>query len=527
MKTFLLFVLTLSGSLAFAGPFKNIDSIKKSLNFNSYYSQKNPSRPLKIAVLDKGFYGYEKQIGKTLPANTRYVAGPVTNPDGIRVEHGLKMAQILTSLMTNDLQAKQWMPELTLYNAFGYSNFKAAIDDVIANKVDLVLYSEVWEYGGNNDGQGFINAQVTRAARAGVLWVNAVGNFGRTTYNTRVRTGDDNWVALPDRNNALAIRCQPTQGKKCQVKIVLSWDDFKNDVEAGTKKDLDLALTDDLLNVIQSSALTQSSDRKESRPGYSKYPREIIAAELSPGLFYIRVKDRSNNLSDEDSLRITADGDGVSMPSNTPQETALNPADNPLVIAVGANDSDRSSSSLRMKKPDLMAPSSIVLQNDDEFRGSSNSAAIVAAGLALLKSAKPDMTREEMLRAVRVSYDWHIPGLSLTLLKFAPTGDRCFLEAKLNPTPDYVKNVLGKGGVPVQTTAGIRIMVPFDPIRIAPYLSRALANDMVVVTPQGRYDVYSRTATIPSGAVEIFQRPLESGLCAIPSLQRGKSFRLP
>ncbi len=33
----------------------NLDSIKKSLGFSSFYSKKNHGRKLKIAVLDKGF----------------------------------------------------------------------------------------------------------------------------------------------------------------------------------------------------------------------------------------------------------------------------------------------------------------------------------------------------------------------------------------------------------------------------------------------------------------------------------------
>lgn len=519
--------LTLVSSLAFAaGPFTNVDSVKSSLGFKRYYSLQGPSRPLKIAVLDKGFYGYQKQIGKTLPANTRYVAGPVENPDDLKAIHGLKMAEILTSFMTNDMQAKQWMPELTLYNVFGYSNFKSAIDDVIARKVDLVLYSEVWEYGGNNDGAGFINAQVTRAAKAGVLWINAAGNFGKTTFNSKIVTGQDDWVTLPDRNKSLAVRCEPVRGDKCAIKIVLSWNDFKNDIEKGTNKDLDFALTDDLLNVIQSSALTQSADPREERPGFSKYPREIVAAEVKKGLYYIRVKNRSKNFTESDSLRITVDGDGVSMPSFDSRESLLNPADNPLVITVGASDSDRSSSSVAMKKPDLLAPSSIVLQNGDEFRGSSNSAAIVAAGIALMKSQDRDLRREEILNSVRVGYDWGRPGYSLNILRFGPTGD-CFKEARLNPVPGYLKDVISRGGVPVQTTAGVRIMLPYDPIQLATYVTRVMADDMIVVMPNGRYNAFPRRAQIPEGVVEIFQRPLETGLCNPPRLQKGKSFRLP
>ncbi|MNK90508.1 Subtilase family protein [compost metagenome] len=515
-------------------PFSNLDSLKSSLGFSEYYETERDvrSRKLKIAVLDKGFTGYKNEIGRTLPKNTRYVAGPVASPADLKVEHGLRMAQILTAFMTDDMEANQWAPELTLYNVFGYSNLKSAIDEIIANKVDLVLYSEVWEYGGNFDGTGFINEQINRATKNGVIWVNAAGNFGLTTYNSKIETLDESWVRLPDQNNALTIRCDAKKGGKCPIKIVLSWNDFKNDVNLGTKKDLDLALTDDLLNILQSSALKQTTEDADDRPGYSKYPREIIQAEVKAGTYYIRVKNRSNNFKDRDQLRITVDGENLSMPSHSTDENLLNPADNTSVITVGASDSDRSSTSRRLGKPDITAPSAIEISDGGEYRGSSNSAAIVAAGLGLLKSSKPKWTRKDLLKAVTQgqgsgSYG---RGLSLQDLGFRPTGHNCFQPAMIE-VPPYLYEAIRNGGDLVLTTASVRVLVPFDPIRLAPYLRRQSANDMVVALPQGGYGVFQRYGYIVPGAVEIFQAPQEAGLCT-PS-NRGSysgtsgSFRLP
>jgi hypothetical protein len=528
---FITLVMTASSALAGSGssPFRNLNALKNSLGFNRYYSQ-SPSQPrlLKIAVLDKGFTGYEKEIGKTLPKNTKFIAGPVENPADLKVEHGLKMAQILTGLLTDDLSRAALQPELRLYNVFGYSNFKAAIDDMIAQKVDLVLYSEVWEYGGNHDGKGFINAEVNRALKAGILWVNASGNFALTTYNSNIKTLNDDWVSLPDQNNALALRCNAERSKKCAVKIVLSWNDFKDDVDAGTDKDLDLALTDDLLNILQTSGLKQSADRNEGRPGFSKYPREIIQTEIAPGNYYLRVKDRSKNWNQKDRLRITVDGDAVVMPSHSQEETVLNPADNPGVITVGASDADRSSNSRRMNKPDIFAPSSIQLQDGTEYRGSSNSAAIVAAGVAMLKTFDRDLKREEIIGKIagNSGQNWGQPGLSLNMLAFSPTGHGCFVDAIYNPMPPYLQHALSMGGVMVQTSAGLRIMTPFDPAQLNFNIRRNRIDDMIVALPQG-YFVYPRYAMIPAGAVEIFQRPLEAGLCRAPFSSNGRNFFLP
>lgn len=530
---FLSLAVTFSFHFALAtSPFKNLEAYKESLGFNKIYQNELPERRLKVAVLDKGFFGYKAQIGVTLPANTRYVPGPVAEPADNKVDHGLRMAQILIGMLTDDLNHPDWVPEFALYNVFGYSNFKAAIDDVIAKKYDVVLYSEVWEYGGNSDGKGFINREVTRATKAGIIWVNAAGNFGQTTYNSVVQTVNDSFVRLPDRNNALELRCESTKSGKCPVKIVLSWNDFKDDVELGTDKDLDIALTDDFLNVIQSSSLKQSADPSENRPGFSKYPREIITAELTPGSYYLRVKNRSNNFGGKDRLRITVDGDGAKMPSRTTDNTLLNPADNSTVITVGASDSDRSSSAAGLKKPDLFAPSSLVLADtNEEFRGSSNSAAIVAAGVAMVKAIDPSMNRTAVLKRITrggaSQGDWNQTGLSLNALGFSPANQSpCFEDVLLNPVPAYIQDIVSRGGVPVKTTFGIRIMIPFDPITIERYLMRTFFNDMVVALPQGGYAVYPRQAIIPQGAVEIFQRPIETGLCRSTGSAPGKSFSL-
>lgn len=510
-------------------PFSNIQQIKSQLGFLQKYPL-SPVRQLKIAILDKGFLGYESEIGKTLPSNTEYIPGPIAPPQDLKVEHGLKMAQILNALLTNNMEAQQWTPQLYLYNVYGFTNFKAAIDDLISKKVDLVLYSEVWEYGGNNDGWGFINVEVNKAIQNNVVWINAAGNYQLTTYNSKVVTGNENWVTLPDQNQALKIQCKTQQADlKCSLKIVLSWNDFKNDVNIGTEKDLDLALTDDMLNIIQTSALKQSSDPDENRPGYSKYPREIITAEINSGTYFIRVKNRSLNFTSNDSLRITVDGDNVVMPSHSLNESILNPADNPNVITVGASDSDKSSRSEILNKPDITAPSSLILNNGDEMRGSSNSAAIVAAGVGIVKGLNPQINKYQILKlltATPVENPWNQSGLSLQALGFSFTGPGCFIEAQLPNLPTYITDVLKNGGVMVATTAGYRIMTPYDPIILNPSLYRYQWNDLIVATPIG-FQIYPRWTNTPQGSIEVFQKPIEAGLCTIPQNGLGsKKFHL-
>jgi subtilisin family serine protease len=523
---FVLFPLTLTVATAQAQVFKNISIMQNSLGFKKYYDSKKPGHPVKVAIFDKGFEGYQSEIGKSLPANTLYVAGPVDSPDDLKTEHGLRMAQIFTALATNNLQQPQVIQEFYLYNVFGFSNFKAAIDDAIHRGIDVISYSEVWEYGGNHEGRGFINAQVSRATDTGILWVNAAGNFALTSYNSKITTGNEDWVDLPDQNNALELHCEKSTSGQCSIKAVLSWNDFKDDVDPGTDKDLDLALTDDMLNIIQTSALHQSTDANESRPGYTKYPREILTAELKPGTYYFRVKNRSKNFSDKDRLRLTVDGAGLTMPHHSADESILNPGDNPAVITVGAFDSDRSAVSVSMDKPDIMAPSSMILADGSEFRGSSNATAIVAAGVALARSQNAGITKNQVLGSVSKRFDWDQGALSLNYLRFFPTAGNCFNSREWTEAPDYIKQVLAVGGLLVETTLQYRVMVPFDPVELVSNQQRQFIDDMVIALPRGGFQVVPRLSQIPQGAIEVFQRPQEAGLCHVPLKNAGKIFRL-
>lgn len=521
-------VLSFSITASFAAEaqvFKNISILQNSLGFQKYYNA-STSKPVKVAIFDKGFEGYQAEIGKTLPANTKYIAGPVTAPDDQKTEHGFRMAQIFTALATNNMQKPGVISEFYLYNVFGYTNFKAAVDDAIARGIDVISYSEVWEYGGNNDGQGFINAEVSRATDAGIIWVNAAGNFALTTYNSAIETGAEDWVKLPDTNNALALRCEQNSSGKCVIKAVLSWNDFKNDTNPGTDKDLDLAITDDMLNIIQTSGLRQSADPNENRPGYSKYAREILTAELKPGTYYFRVKDRSKNFGKNDRLRLTVDGENITMPHHVVDESILNPGDNPSAITVGAFDANRSAISLKLNKPDIVAPSSMILQNGSEFRGSSNATAVVAAGAALIRSMNPGADRTKVLAKMSKAFNWDQGGLSLNYLRFTPTTNGCFNSREWAEAPDYIKQVLTTGGLLVETSLQYRIMLPFDPILLAPNLQRQMQDDMIVALPQGGFQTIRRMGPVPQGAIELFQRPAEMGLCAVPLKRAGRVFLL-
>lgn len=524
MRSFSAFVSALISALimgsaiavALSTPFKNIGAIAKSVGFTAYASTKSP-RLVKIAILDNGFKDHGKEIGVSLPASTAYHAGPVPVDPASEESHGLFMAQMLAGLLDSSTGISY---ELHLYSAFGYSNLQAAIDDVITRKFDVVLYSQVWEYGGNGDGHGFINALVDKALANGVVWINAAGNFGNGMYRSAIEIGDDNWLKLPGPNQTVRVRCQ--KGKKsddkCPLRAVLSWNDFHDDVTLGTDKDLDLIVTDDTLKIISSSALQQMAKIPDGATGASLYPREIVQTQLDPGLYFVRIKARSANFDKtKDVLRLTVSGDRLELVDRVNSETLLPPADNAGVITVGANDSEKSANSRAMRKPELETPSLVALTQGDQYKGSSNSAAITAAAAVVIKALRPEFTRQQIIAALNGGTSRFQGaqglGLPLEMLQFAPTGPGCFKATVLPFFPAALKAVMGQGAVIVETTRGLKIFTQQDPFTLTGAL-RVSPDDMLVVSTQG-YESLPRSNQdyLPFGSYEVLQQPRGQTIC--------------
>ncbi|MES2963301.1 MAG: protease [Bdellovibrionota bacterium] len=503
-----------SASVAVAqSPFSDLDQVASALKLDSFRTAK-AARTVRIAILDNGFRGYQAEVGKSLPASTKFHAGPVAvDPQG-EESHGLFMAQIVAGLLGKNPQLPY---ELHLYSAFGYSNLEQAVQAIANEKFDVVLYSQVWEYGGNGDGRGFINALVSRATGS-TVWVNASGNFGDATFKTAITAMEDAWAKLPGPNNAVRVRCQTNSRGKCQLRALLTWNDFKDDVAQGTDKDLDLVLTDDTLKIVRTSGLQQvKSMPTPPTPGTSLYPREIIQAELTPGVYFLRVKVRSSNFTSTDSLKLHATGDFIQqVDANSKTESLLPPADNAAVITVGASDSAKSAVSTSMGKPELVTRSLLTLTSGDAYKGSSNAAAVAAALAAMVKSVKPDLDRAQVLTLLKGDVGGFVTGqgLPIEVLEFQPTGAGCFLTAALPTIPRSAEPLFRGGAVGVRTSMGLKILTAIDPFTLTG-MTRVNANDMLVATNSGiAVMLRSSQRMLPPGTYEIAQIPRGQTFCA-------------
>ncbi|MBM4253079.1 MAG: protease [Deltaproteobacteria bacterium] len=379
----------------------NQQALIESLGLGAYHRLGKHGKKVKVAVLDNGFSGLKYSLGKRLPPDTELVKSALDQMDS--TTHGTKLAEIVYALATGKSRYDEDIdgPEIILMNTYGFSNFKQAVDEVIKRKIDIVLYAQVWQYFGNFDGRGFINTEVNRATKAGVLWINAAGNMGRSTYNSAVNINADGVsVTLPHEGRFVRFTVPKDQTR---VAIALSWNDNRDTSNFATDQDLDLVLEDAYHNQLGVGRLRQSGPAgNKSDPLYSAYPRETVTTMVNAGTYLLRVEAISRNFKGASQLRLSIDGEGIVV-LDTPSDNSVGiPADNATVLTVGASDVDYSgkmpAAAGTKAKPELQVISSEVKFSDGEtHRGTSAASAIVAAGMAVFQGTYGKQSRAQVI----------------------------------------------------------------------------------------------------------------------------------
>ena len=382
----------------------NLPEMIEKLNLAPYHARGFRGQNLKIAVFDNGFAGLEHSLGTRLPPDSELVTA--TGNETQSTSHGTKLAELVYGLAagTSRYDVRQVGPQIVLFNTNGYSNLVEAIDQAIARRVDMILYAQVWEYGGNFNGAGFINAQVRRATEAGILWVNAAGNFGQSSFVSSVHVSRGHAVDLPFKANDAtgtpsSVRLRVPEfggGQKVPVRIVLSWNDFSDSKLYRTPQDLDLVITDAGGRELAAGRMIQDGKDHGADGRYSAHARELIRLNLSPGIYHLRVQAMSDNFDDESLLRIAADGAGVQILDNPALESILIPADNPAVLTVGAIDVDYSAKN-SSGKPELRTISRLMFDDGQEIAGTSAASAVAVGTLAVMQSVLGKADRQKIL----------------------------------------------------------------------------------------------------------------------------------
>jgi hypothetical protein len=395
----------------------NPDDARRKLGLLPNYPNLPHLKFVKVAVLDSGFEGFD---GKRpyLPADTVIVEH--YDPDAVRRwglgdpdyrkpfapgnPHGRLMAQLVWATAGGAPDG----PHFYLLNANGPTLFRRAVRFAVEAKVDVILFSGSFEGAGNYDGRGPINAAVDDAVAAGILWVNAAGNYGGSVYNGGVEVGPGGDVRLgPAAHTGLRFRNRLDENA---VTVTLTWNDYRDAEDAGTDKDLDLVVEDAQGRAVGRSELRQLGKGLVAGEGQTKNPRErLTLTDLAAGEYRIRVKARTLNFGPRDRLRVlltsarTApllDPDTgrplvpVEFLDATRGGEIYPPADHPGVITVG--DASPASSvgptADGRVKPDVIVADSVArFSNGEETAGASNAAAYFAGVAAVMRAAEPGL----------------------------------------------------------------------------------------------------------------------------------------
>ena len=380
-----------------------------------------------VGILDLGFDGWENLLCYELPCDTVFFRD---NGVGDYV-HGTACAEIVHDVA----------PNASLYLAnegdTTYEKFRA-VKWMIENGVKIISHS-VSNFGwgpsyfdSNGDGEEEfwdIYKIVEYALNNGVVWVNSAGNYGNSHW-------EGNWTDC-DEDGYLDFEGCGSDPEKLELnetlyfedvsslKIWIRWSDY-NYPDSYPTNDFDAYLScyvNGDLEIVDISEDPQDGS-------FGQEPFEFLhysSSEKTDCVLVIKEYDAP----DKDKMHFDIWWSGY-FTDETSYGSVTPPADHPRVIAVGAvpwddpwSVEDYSSrgpaynpyvGAFNITKPDVSAPDNIYsVAYDDDFPGTSAATPHVAGVIALMLSANPHLTPEDVVNVLRnTATDIEDPGIDNT-----------------------------------------------------------------------------------------------------------------
>lgn len=335
---------------------------------------------VKVAVIDEGFYGYADAGIDNVGEVKSFRADLNISPDENR--HGTIVSEIYRNISCG---------ELSLYTVSSGTEFARAVDHIIEQGDIRIILSCLSFFEGMPKQDTISSRAVDRARNNGIMPIIAAGNFQERYYQGNFT--DTNGNGLHEFNKK-GEKIDETQDigfvPEGSIASYLSWSNANQDYDIFVLKEGRTRL----------NTVAYSNNRRKTEKQLSPVPAiESLAPTMNKGEFIhiaIRKKSDTSNNSGNTELELYATVDLQYTSSNS----ITSPAAAKGAIAIGAVEP----SSLEVEHYSSRGNISFVGISQIEsysVEGTSIAAPRVAGAFALLKSACPEATNEEILLAMQ------------------------------------------------------------------------------------------------------------------------------
>lgn len=346
---------------------------------------------VKVAIIDAGFKGAD-QLSGDMPA--RWESHDYTE-EGMYagdIVHGTASAEVV-----HDMAQRA---ELTLLKVGDLVDLENAKDRCIRDGVHIISHALSWVHTGFGDGRGLACDIVNDAAENGMLWLDSAGNFAKGNHYLGYwsDSNSNQWHDFAVPLGEL-LTFQAEEGDP--IDVTLTWDDFPS-----TEENYDLYLF-----FIDTSGNLASVDSSITIQDGIEPAEWIIRAAEKPGSYGVAVLKDAAAESKEFKIwsanhefeRYAVSENSIGSPADAVGSMGIG-AIHPWDWEAGeiADYSSRGPTTDGRVKPDLAAPSGVSTASYGKggFFGTSAALPHVAGAAALIKSANPSYSRDDLWNAL-------------------------------------------------------------------------------------------------------------------------------